>query len=68
MPADECVRLDDSKSRSPRKESGKHYQGQLGSCPRLDMALQLFAKEKILGGQSAALLKAKTYEPQGIEQ
>src|SRR5215831_20667790 len=44
MPADECGRLDDSKSLSPRKESGKQYQGQLGSCPgptRLDMALQI---------------------------
>ena len=44
MPADECVRLDDSKSLSPRKESGKQYQGHLGSCPgspRLDLPLQI---------------------------
>ena len=32
------------------------------------MALQLFAKEKILGGQSTAWLKAKTNEPPSIEQ
>lgn len=58
-----------------RKESGKHDQGQLGSCPgstRLDMALQiqswLFGKEEILGGRSTARLKAKADEPPDTEQ
>src|SRR5215467_7160815 len=44
MPADECFRRDDSQSLPPRKDSGKQYEGQLGSClgsPRLDVALQV---------------------------
>ena len=75
MPTDECFWLDDSQSLSPRKESGKQYQGKLGSCigsTRLNFTLQvqskLFAQEKILGGQRTARLKSKTDEPKGIEQ
>src|SRR5437667_12458622 len=30
MPPDQCVRLNDDQSLSPREESGKQYQGQAG--------------------------------------
>jgi hypothetical protein len=33
MPADESIRLDDSKSLSPRKESGKHIPGSTWQLP-----------------------------------
>jgi len=72
---DESVRLDDGQSLAPGKESGKQYQGQPGirlGSTRLDLTLKiqshLLAEEKILGGQSAARLKAKSDEPKGIEQ
>jgi hypothetical protein len=70
---DECVRLDDSKSVSPRKEFGKQYQGQR-QLP--------WVAEARLGTSDTGLtvcegkdsrrpeyrLKATSDEPQAIEQ
>jgi len=57
MPADESVRLDDSQSLSPCKQTGEQYQSEpasiTGSAIALQEQSQLLAEEKVLSGQSA---------------
>jgi len=72
MPSDEGVRLDDSQSPSPCKQTGKQYQSEpasITSSASLDLALQvqsqLLAEEKVLSGQSAMRPQAERNEPQG---
>jgi len=75
MPADESVRLDDSQSLSPCKQTGEQYQSvpaSITGSASLDLALQeqsqLLAEEKVLSGQSAMRPQAEPDEPQGIKQ
>lgn len=75
MPSDEGIRLDNSQSLSPRKQTGKQYQSEPASITRSagpDLALQvqsqLLAEKKVLSGQSTMGPQAEPDEPQGIQQ